>query len=75
MNCLHNFNLGICKTCGEPEFSNGGNFNAKKDCPKCGNPLKMYWCKDCGEVDERKVKCVKHGKLMVVDKDYHLECN
>lgn len=51
--------------------SNDGN-----DCEKCGLPVKIYMCEKCEVFGEEKQEdCKECGKQMVVDKNYHKECN
>lgn len=58
----------------EIQFSNNGNFDPKKDCPKCGNPLLMFTCDDCGTSQEVHT-CDECGVNLQPDKDYHEDCN
>lgn len=44
-----------------------------KECKKCGNPQKMYWCKKC-ESNGESTKCDDCGGKMVLDKEYHDNC-
>lgn len=50
-------------------------------CVICGNLEIMYWCEDCSikegdtDVSEKPDKCQTCGNIMVVDKDYHNNCN
>ncbi len=44
-------------------------------CPKCDNPLIMYWCNECEENNEDGV-CLFCGKDTInIDKEYHNNCN
>lgn len=45
-----------------------------KECWKCGNPEKMYWCKNCEENCET-YKCDNCGGFTMIDKEYHENCN
>ena len=45
------------------------------DCPKCGNPSKMYWCADCESNQEKEGKCDGCGHLVSLDRGYHDDCN
>lgn len=46
-----------------------------RNCTKCGNPLKMYWCKNCEDNQEMAGACGCCGKMVVEDKEYHDNCN
>ena len=51
--------------------------NAKSgvpSCEKCGNPLIMYMCCECGSASEKKDECEFCSIMRILDKDYHLEC-
>ncbi len=43
-------------------------------CWKCGNPQKIYWCKECEENSETD-KCDNCGGVATIDNEYHDNCN
>ncbi len=43
-------------------------------CDKCGNPLKMFWCSACCHNSEKCESCWGCGKIMSIDRDYHVAC-
>ena len=55
--------------------------SAKDSCPKCGNPNKMYFCNECETNQEYKGECRMCGHangvsyVVVLDEEYHEECN
>lgn len=52
-----------------------GNATSRKDiCKKCGNPVIMYWCDKCECSSEEDDFCNECGRILIVDKDYHLDC-
>lgn len=57
--------------------------NAKSNvdsCVKCGNPIKMYWCYNedcknyCENTENEKEICRGCGRMVELDRDYHLDC-
>lgn len=58
------------------------NATSRKDiCVKCGNPKKMYWCLECESSQDYEGECFNCGHangviyVVVLDEDYHLDCN
>ncbi len=55
--------------------------NDGNDCTKCGNPLKMYYCYNCESNQEESGECFMCGHsqgikyVVVLDEDYHNDCN
>lgn len=45
-----------------------------KDCKKCGNPKKMYWCAECESSSENEM-CDNCGERAILDNDYHNDCD
>jgi len=46
---------------------------ANGECPYCGNPEKMYWCKKC-ESNCESEKCIDCGSKTKLDEGYHRHC-
>lgn len=44
------------------------------DCPRCGMPNVIYWCKDCEIINESN-QCESCEATLRVDRQYHKGCS